>query len=225
MSPRGTALRVLLGWAVAASVHAAEDPPLQVIGREALPASAIRPDPAVPPTHQLRLSLVVMRGTGWRPATVLEAAAQAATILAQCAIRTTAIELHEVEGPARFRNLYTPVSRELAHRLGLPRPAVFFVGETLHRPAFDAEAVGRGNSRTRPEMADTVWIASGARDLPQVIAHELAHVLADSGEHSAEPRNLMREDTGPDRTRLSEAQCRGIVATAAANGLLQKLAP
>ena len=74
-------------------------------------------------------------------------------------------------------------------------------------------------------MADTVWVASGARDLPQVIAHELAHVLADSGEHSAEPQNLMREETGPGATRLSAAQCRGIVATAASNGLLQPLAP
>ena len=100
---------------------------------------------------------------------------------------------------------------------------MFFVADTLHRPAFDAEAVGRANSRERPDMADTVWITDAARDLPIVIAHELAHVLADSGAHSGEPDNLMREDSAPGNTRLSSAQCGAMVTAAAANGLLQVL--
>lgn len=170
----------------------------------------------------MRLTLAIKSGTGWRAEEVLEAAKRAAGILAQCAIRTS-IDLYEIDGPKRYRSLFTPVSRELARRLALPKPTVFFVADTLNRPAFDAEAIGRGNSRTRPEMADTVWIASGARDLPVVIAHELAHVLADSGEHSNEAENLMREETTQDGTRLTSAQCNAIVATASANGLLRPL--
>ena len=111
---RGSVRLVLLGWAIAACAAAAEDPPLRVIGRQVMPADAIPADPAVPATHRMRLTLVVMSGTGWRPAAAIEAAAQASAILGQCAIRTTAIELHEVDGPARYRNLHTPVSRELA---------------------------------------------------------------------------------------------------------------
>jgi predicted metalloendopeptidase len=72
-------------------------------------------------------------------------------------------------------------------------------------------------------MADTVWIVSGARDLPVVIAHELAHVLADSGNHSDEAGNLMREETTNDGTRLTAAQCEAIVTTASANGLMKPL--
>ena len=38
--------------------------------------------------------------------------------------------------------------------------AVLFLHDLtrLHDPAYDAEAVGRANARSRPEMADTAWI-------------------------------------------------------------------
>jgi hypothetical protein len=45
-------------------------------------------------------------------------------------------------------------------------------------------------------------------------------VLSDSGEHSDEPGNLMRVETSPDNTRLSDAQCRRLRERGAANGLL-----
>jgi hypothetical protein len=98
---------------------------------------------------------------------------------------------------------------------------VFFVDATRQQPAFDAEAIGRGNSRTRPELADTVWIVRDARDPGVALAHELAHVLMDSGEHSDEPGNLMREETAPASTRLTDAQCARLRETGRANGLLR----
>ena len=70
-------------------------------------------------------------------------------------------------------------------------------------------------------MANTVWVTAGARDLPVAIAHELAHVLADSGAHSDAPANLMRDETAPRNVRLSDAQCQAILETGAANGLLR----
>ena len=126
-----------------------------------------------------------------------------------------------LEAPARYRVFDTPTSRELARELALSKPTIYFVAGTRQQPAFDAEAIGRGNSATRPELKDTVWVARGARDLDIVLAHELAHVLMDSGAHSGEPANLMREDTAPDNTRLNQAQCTRLRETATANGLLQ----
>ncbi len=84
----------------------------------------------------------------------------------------------------------------------------------------EAEAIGRGNSRSRPELADTVWIVHDARDPGVALAHELAHVLLDSGEHSDEPGNLMRDETTPQNTRLSAVQCERLRASGAAHGLL-----
>jgi hypothetical protein len=165
--------------------------------------------------------MATMRGSGWSPEQILDVTKHAIRILAHCGIRTTFVELYEFDGPARYRYLATPVSRELARRVRLARPAVFFVADTLNEPAFDAEAIGRGNSRSRPEMTNTVWITAGARDLPNVMAHELVHVLADSGEHSDLPGNLMREDTAPESTALTARQCRQITENGTANGLLQ----
>jgi len=176
---------------------------------------------AAPNTHQLRLTLAVLDGSGWTPETIHVAVRESARILSQCGVGVEGAELVRIGAPERFRDFHTPASRELARALPLPKPAVYFVADTRQRPAFDAEAIGRGNSRTRPELADTVWVTRGTRNLGIVLAHELAHVLMDSGEHSDEPSNLMREDTMPGSSRLSDGQCAQLRGTGSANGLLK----
>jgi len=195
---------------------------LRLLRSVVVPASDAAGSDASAPAYRLSLELAVIAGSGWSADDVLAAAQQAGRLLAQCSVGIGPLRLSEFDGPARYRKLFTPVSRELARRANLGRPALFFVADTRHRPAFDAEAIGRANSRTRPEMADTVWITAGTRDLPIVIAHELVHVLADSGEHSDESGNLMREDTAPENARLTPDQCRALVTKAQANGLLQR---
>ena len=175
---------------------------------------------AVSPSHRLSLTLAYLEGGGWAPETIHAAVRQSALLLVQCGVALAKVELVLIEAPIRFRDFHMPVSRELARALPLARPAVYFVGGTRQRPAFDAEAIGRGNSRTRRELRDTVWITLGTRDLGIVLAHELAHVLMDSGEHADEAGNLMRADTSPENTRLSEAQCARLRETGTANDLL-----
>lgn len=192
-----------------------------VVGVEALAVPAARSDA----THDLRLTLYRFRDSRWRADAIAQAVTQAGGLLAQCGIALTAAELREVDAPRRLHYYMTPRARELVAALDVPRPAVFFVEDTLMRPAFDAEAIGRGNSRTRPQLADTVWIAHGTRDLGQVIAHELVHVLADSGAHSDLPGNLMRDTTHPEHVQLTPVQCESMRVTATANGLVSPLAP
>jgi hypothetical protein len=207
--------------ALALPLAMADDAPLRLVRSWTLMERDLDAPGAPPATQRLRLEMVMMRDAGWSSDRILDATKQAGRILAQCGIRMTFVELAEFDGPARYRYLDTPVSRELARRVRLAHPAIFFVADTHNRPAFDAEAIGRGNSRSRPEMTDTVWITAGARDLPNVIAHELSHVLADSGEHSELPHNLMRDESAPDSTALTHAQCRRITEMGAANGLLK----
>ena len=172
------------------------------------------------PSHHLRLTLAYFEYS-WNPETIHAAVRNTARILAQCGVTIAKAELVRIDAPARFHDFHTPESRELARALPLPRPTVYFVAGTRQLPAFEAEAIGRANSGSRPELRDTVWVARGARDLDIVLAHELAHVLMDSGGHVAEPGNLMREDTAPGNTRLDEAQCNRLRETATANGLLR----
>ena len=180
---------------------------------------ALAPVPGSP-AYELRLTLAYLDGTGWTPGTIVEAANASARILAQCGLALKAVELIRVAAPSRFHDFLSPVSRELAAALQLRKPAVYFIAGTRQRPAFDAEAIGRGNSRTRPELRDTVWIARGTRDLEIAMTHELVHLLMDSGQHSEEPGNLMRDETAPGNSRLSAAQCKRIQETGGANGLL-----
>lgn len=173
------------------------------------------------PTQRLHLTLALLDGSGWAPQAILAAVRESAGILAQCGVALEKAELVRISAPVRFRDFHTPVSRELAQALSLAKPTVYFVAGTRQQPAFDAEAIGRGNSRSRPELADTVWVTRATRDPGIAIAHELAHVLMDSGDHSEEANNLMRDETSPGNVRLSATQCARIRDSGSETGLLR----
>jgi hypothetical protein len=159
-------------------------------------------------------------GTRWKIDDIVRAFAPAADLLAPCGVAVERGELATLNTDRRFHFYYTPISRELVRELGTPKPAVFFVEDTRNNPAFDAEAIGLANAARRPELANTVWIAYGTRDLDHAIAHELVHVLSDSGEHSSDPANLMHEETSGRSTTLTPAQCERMRSRGEANGLL-----
>ena len=223
---RRHALAALLGLVALAPADAqrATDPPLTLVRSWTL-AEGDLASPQLPGSaHRLRLDMAVMRGSRWEASAILVAAREAGALLAQCGVALVRVQLHEFDGPPRYRMLWTPDAREFAQRSGLRKPAIFFVDDTLQRPAFDAEAVGRANARARPEMADTVWITAGIRDLPVALAHELVHVLTESGDHSGAPDNLMRAETAVGNRDLDAGQCQRIVAQGAAKGLLETAA-
>ena len=167
-----------------------------------------------------QLTAVVLEDSGWTSQQAIDGLTAALTLLRQCAIGASALTLLQVRTTLQFRDLYTPASRRVAAALALPRPAIFFAAQSRNRPAFDAEAFGAGNTRTRPELRDTVWVTRAAADLPQTIAHELFHVLANSGAHSEDPDNLMHADTAPQRTRLEPEQCAALIRSGLESGLL-----
>src|SRR5687768_3332632 len=111
---------------------------------------------AAPPgptgTHDLTLHAYTFRGTRWKAEDIAAVIPEAAKLLGQCGIRLAAADLHVIEAPRRFHDYYTPISRELLSATHVPRPAIFFVEDTRNEPAFDAEAIGLANSRTRPEL-------------------------------------------------------------------------
>jgi hypothetical protein len=172
-------------------------------------------------THRLTLYAHTFKGTRWTQDEVVNAVAGAAQLLGQCGIAVHSAELRVIEAPGRFQYYHTPDSRELLRGIQTPKPAVFFVEDTRNNPAFDAEAIGFSNSKRRPELVNTVWVAHGARDLPYALAHELVHVLSDSGQHTDEPGNLMRAETAPQNRHLTAAQCELMRSRGVANGLLE----
>ena len=217
MSLRHSLCTALAGLAITGMtpVSAHEHLPLRIEHRAAirdLPAPAIA-------THSLELRAVNL--DRWPETEIHAALRTTAQILGQCGIRINRVDVLNITAAETHRYFDTPRSRELAQELALPKPAVFFAAGTRQVLAFDAEALGRGNSRSRPELADTVWVARGARDLGIVVAHELAHVLMDSGEHDNTADNLMAESTTPQNTQLTTVQCERMTATGQRHGLLR----
>jgi len=177
---------------------------------------------AIPqPRATLRLTVVMIDGSGWTRERADASLREVGTILAQCGVTLEPVDPVVLQVPSNLMDFSTPAARELARTYPVARPAVYLVRDTRRRPTFDAEAIGRGNSRTRPEIADTVWMTAAARDPGIALAHELAHVLMDSGEHSEEAGNLMRDETSARNTSLSAAQCARLRETGRANGLLK----
>jgi hypothetical protein len=197
---------------------------IRVAERSLLTAPQIY-DPAAMPSdgaYRLTLTLVYFTDGNWSYPSLLRIVRAAGEILSQCGLALRQLAVVRVDAPRRYRYFDTPISRELARALQLSKPTVYFVTDTLRQPAFDAEAIGRANSGSRPELADTVWLTHGTRDPGIALAHELVHVLSDSGAHSDLPRNLMRDRTAPDNTRLTIAQCARLRDVGAASGLLQR---
>ncbi len=199
---------------------------IKVLQRQGLGARELYKQHAPPraASHELKLTLVYFSGSGWSRDAILKAVGEMAGILGQCGVRLAQAELMLADAPQQYQYFQTLVSRELARVLQPGKPTIYFVTDTRQQPAFDAEAIGRGNSRTRPELADSVWVTRATRDLGIALAHELVHVLGDSGGHVEEPGNLMREDTAPGNTRLSAAQCAQLRDVGAGNGLLRAVA-
>jgi len=208
---------------LAFAIHAQPATPLRLADTWPLPEHELPYAGPAPSTHRLHLDLIMFRDTSSEPERILDAVRAGAAILAQCGIRLERAELYRFEGgDPGLRYLSTPVSRQLVRRVRPAKPAVFFVRDTRHVPTFDAEAFGSGNTATRPELVYTVWVTAWIRDLPLALAHELAHVLMDSGRHSTEPGNLMRDETAPGNTQLKPEQCAGMIQAGERNGLLQR---
>lgn len=198
--------------------------PVRIIDRQSVTIAKVYAHGAAPrvPIHEFDLSLIYFSGGAWSRKAVLATTGMAAQILGQCGVKLAQAELVLVDAPQLYHYFDTPVSRELARGLRSAKPTIYFVTDTRQQPAFDAEAIGRGNSRTRPELADSVWMTRATRDPGIALAHELVHVLMDSGEHVQEKDNLMREATAPGNVRLNAAQCAQLRDTGENNGVLRR---
>lgn len=151
--------RVIFGAVLISSLaNAQETAKIKVSERYTLAADQIYRRNATPhdATHQLTLTLVYFTRGDWSRDAVVSAARSAAEILEQCGVLVRQVELVKVDAPRHYYYFDTPLSRELARTLLLARPTVYFVTNTRQQPAFDAEAIGRGNSKTCPEFADSV---------------------------------------------------------------------
>jgi hypothetical protein len=220
---RASVIRLLGGLLTVFCVAALAADPVRVIETRSVPQKQLPVAPNA--THELKLSLYTFKDSEWKPDDVIASVLDAVPMVAQCGVAVTSVDLRVLEAPKKYYFYSVPVARELLREITAVKPAIFFVDDTHSEPAYDAEAIGLSNAQNRPELSNTIWFAFGAHDLHLAVAHELVHVLSDSGEHSDVPGNLMQPRTGSTNNQLTKAQCERLRVVAAANGLITPRAP
>ena len=171
---------------------------------------------------------VLVPNAAWSDARAERALVHAAEILAPCAIRLSPVRVLDVDAPERLADLSLGGARTLfdAVRASGPERRVTLVlaRDTRMRDPYDGEAFGRGNTRHRPWLTDSVWLTAAIRDEGIALAHELFHVLVNSGAHDDREGNLMNPRTSGDNVRLEPAQCEAARRVALANGTARERA-
>lgn len=159
--------------------------------------------------------------------------------LAQCGIALERARINRLDVPDYLRDMSVGTSRTLVEfiktestRASLqsaitPIARIFLIRNTREindgtgTYRYDGEAFGRGNTRSRTWLRDTVWISRETANFPLAVTHELMHVLMNSGEHTSEAGNLMNATQTLADFRLNAGQCRQAIDNGMANGLLR----
>lgn len=148
---------------------------------------------------------------GWSDTRVDEALSSAANILSQCGLLMNEVRVQRVEVPDYLKDLSGNSSRTTMNGLRRSgqhrRITVVFARDTVMQDPYEGEAFGLGNTRNRPWLQDSVWLVSAIQDDALALAHELFHVLANSGAHVDNSLNLMSEKTSVKGVALFPGQC------------------
>ena len=170
----------------------------------------------------LRLPLdILVLDSRWSRQRIEQTVQQAFQILAQCELIPGEVSIHTVSGDDYLRDLSTGSAHTLFEAVGSAKATVVFARDTLMQAAYLGEAFGLGNTRMRPWLANSVWLMLDVEDAGIALAHELYHVIANSGAHVEGVANLMQARTRPESLALTTEQCRLAQASGVANQLLQ----
>jgi len=173
----------------------------------------------IDPIYRLPLDILVLDAR-WTHARVEQAVQQAYDILGQCGIAKGEVSIHSISGEDYLRDLSTGSARTLLEAVGTKVTTLVFARDTRMQDEFAGEAFGLGNTSARPWLSNSLWLMPDIEDEGIALAHELFHVVANSGEHIEDPGNLMRSRTRPQSTELIPRQCQQIQANGTANKLL-----
>jgi len=163
---------------------------------------------------------VLLLDPRWTQAAVHEALQAAYDILRQCGIGAGEISLRAFSGPDYLRDLSTGSAHTLLAAANTRHATVVFARDTRMQAQFTGEAFGLGNTRSRPWLANSLWLMRDVDDPGIALAHELYHLLANSGAHVEDGANLMQGRTRPGSTALTPQQCSLARTRGVANSLL-----
>ncbi|MEI8345942.1 MAG: hypothetical protein WCG27_00635 [Pseudomonadota bacterium] len=170
-------------------------------------------------THEVDLSVVLLRDAGWTEEIITSSIAQTSEIYSQCGIRVGTVKLVTVTSPNKIGVAFSEKSAdELEMTIpDLKKPLIFLVG-WIHN--INSSAFARNRTRILNEkLYDGLWVSSyvNGHDYKKLrrkeyntIAHELAHVLGNCGHVTKGHANILRHVVGIEGvtgTVITPAQC------------------
>jgi hypothetical protein len=179
-------------------------------------------DPAQKRVYEFRPTLILIDGSGWTQKLLIDASIQSTEILGQCGIGVPRINLITLKTSEKYKVPDRSQRINLARNIPpAAKPFVFFI-RSAGDVTKDAFSYGRSNTRS-DDLKDTVWVKSELTDIAGIaLAHELVHILSNSGEHISEPGNLMNEDADTTTVKLKPDQCNNIVRLGIENSFLNR---
>lgn len=212
-----------VGGGYIADPVADDDLEVKLVGVQTLTREKPVEEDAEQRVYKLPLNVFILH-KGWSKELVLNSLLETEAILAQCNIALNSVTISELSLPAYLRDLETGAARTLISALDNEtefKPIkIFYARHTRMLTKFDGEAFGRGNTRRRPWLQDSVWLMNGTQDTGIALAHELFHVLSNSGEHIQVSDNLMQTRTSPGNTVLDPLQCSAAINNAKEHQIL-----
>jgi hypothetical protein len=174
---------------------------------------------SVNPGTQLPLDILVLDPVWTRPL-IRQTVQSAYDLLGQCDIGAGEISVYSFVGDDYLRDLSTGNAHTLLATIKSTAARVVFARDTRMQEPFTGEAFGLGNTRRRPWLANSVWLMPDVEDEGLALAHELFHIISNSGEHVEGSGNLMQAQTDIKSQALTEDQCRDARVTGIKNHLL-----
>jgi hypothetical protein len=159
----------------------------------------------------------------WTHKRLQQTLSTAFNLLGQCDISAGEISIHSFDGDDYLRDLSTGTAYTLLGALNTSVTTVILARDTRMQEPFTGEAFGRGNTRRRPWLANSVWLMPDVEDEGLALAHELFHVISNSGEHVEGSGNLMQTRTDADSQTLTDEQCEDARVTGLNNRLLDEM--
>src|SRR5216684_2094650 len=195
---------------------------IELFGRSEVAVEVKHRAPAHRRTYEFRPTLILIDDSGWTQKLLIDASTYSTEILSQCGIGVPAINLITLKTSEKYKHPGRSQRVVLARSVfPAAKPLVFFIrsaGDVMN----DAFSFGRSNTKSA-ELKDTVWVKNALTDIAGVaLAHELVHILSNSGEHINEPNNLMNEDADTITVKLKPDQCNNIIKRGIENGFLNR---
>ena len=165
----------------------------------------------------------------WNDERIADIQNMVANVLSQCNIQVSGALIRRLAVAPYLTTMSIGNSRTLLDHIRPDKPSIVLTTttRTLFEDTgaayrYDAEAFGRGNTRGRDWLRDTVWISQNVQDAGLAAVHELVHVLMNDGSHVDQANNLMNTKTALNNRLLNEQQCRAMHDSGLSNGLLLK---